>query len=244
MPRGRIDAPIGRDPTDRVRFAVVADGRPALTRYRTLAVGRASGAPRAPRCGRLAGLPARHRPHPPAARAPGRRSAIRSSATRPTARRRSCHGRSAPAGRSCTPRPRGRPPGDRRTARALRAAARRPPGRAPACRSHAPGQAGPGRGPVTGARRSPTWRRSPRGPRPVDPPDTVASRPPATVTPANHRRVVLPRHTPVARPSNVPCGRSCGPRASTRHLEVGCRVSPVRREIRGGRCRPRRQGNR
>lgn len=40
-PRGRIEAPIGRDPGDRVRFAVVIDGRPALTRYRTLAVGRA-----------------------------------------------------------------------------------------------------------------------------------------------------------------------------------------------------------
>ncbi len=38
-PRGRIEAPIGRDPGDRVRFAVVDDGRPALTRYRTLAVG-------------------------------------------------------------------------------------------------------------------------------------------------------------------------------------------------------------
>lgn len=39
-PRGRIEAPIGRDPTDRVRFAVVGDGRPATTRYRTLATGR------------------------------------------------------------------------------------------------------------------------------------------------------------------------------------------------------------
>ncbi len=43
--RGRIEAPIGRHPGDRVRFAVVADGRPALTRYRTLAVGRAQELP-------------------------------------------------------------------------------------------------------------------------------------------------------------------------------------------------------
>jgi 23S rRNA pseudouridine1911/1915/1917 synthase len=32
-PRGRIEAPIGRDPRDRLRFAVVADGKPATTRY-------------------------------------------------------------------------------------------------------------------------------------------------------------------------------------------------------------------
>lgn len=44
-PRGRIEAPIGRDPTDRVRFAVVADGRPATTRYRTLAEGQAGELP-------------------------------------------------------------------------------------------------------------------------------------------------------------------------------------------------------
>lgn len=44
-PRGRIDAPIGRDPEDRLRFAVVADGKPALTRYRTLAIGRAPDLP-------------------------------------------------------------------------------------------------------------------------------------------------------------------------------------------------------
>jgi 23S rRNA pseudouridine1911/1915/1917 synthase len=41
IPRGRIEAPIGRDPRDRTRFAVVADGRPATTRYRLLASGRA-----------------------------------------------------------------------------------------------------------------------------------------------------------------------------------------------------------
>lgn len=44
-PRGRIEAPIGRDPTDRVRFAVVGDGRPAITRYRSLATGQAPGLP-------------------------------------------------------------------------------------------------------------------------------------------------------------------------------------------------------
>jgi 23S rRNA pseudouridine1911/1915/1917 synthase len=32
-PRGRIEAPIGRDPRDRLRFAVVAGGKPATTRY-------------------------------------------------------------------------------------------------------------------------------------------------------------------------------------------------------------------
>jgi hypothetical protein len=36
---GRIEAPIGRDPRDRKRFAVVADGKEAITRYRTLATG-------------------------------------------------------------------------------------------------------------------------------------------------------------------------------------------------------------
>ena len=39
--RGRIEAPVGRDPTDRLRFAVVAGGKSAVTRYRTLAVGAA-----------------------------------------------------------------------------------------------------------------------------------------------------------------------------------------------------------
>ena len=37
--RGRIEGPIGRDPRDRVRFAVVADGRPAVTSYTVLEVG-------------------------------------------------------------------------------------------------------------------------------------------------------------------------------------------------------------
>lgn len=39
-PVGRIEAPIGRHPSDRTRFAVVADGRDAVTRYRTAATGR------------------------------------------------------------------------------------------------------------------------------------------------------------------------------------------------------------
>jgi 23S rRNA pseudouridine1911/1915/1917 synthase len=33
--RGRIEAPIGRDPASRTRFGVVADGKPAVTRYVT-----------------------------------------------------------------------------------------------------------------------------------------------------------------------------------------------------------------
>jgi 23S rRNA pseudouridine1911/1915/1917 synthase len=39
--RGRIDAPIGRDPAARTRFAVVRDGKPAVTRYRVLGRGQA-----------------------------------------------------------------------------------------------------------------------------------------------------------------------------------------------------------
>lgn len=35
-PRGVVDAPIGRHPNRRTRFAIVADGRPARTRYRVL----------------------------------------------------------------------------------------------------------------------------------------------------------------------------------------------------------------
>ena len=38
-PRARIEAPIGRDPRDRLRFAVVAGGREAVTRYVVLAEG-------------------------------------------------------------------------------------------------------------------------------------------------------------------------------------------------------------
>lgn len=41
--RGRIEAPIGRDPASRTRFAVVADGRSAVTRYATLATGSVPG---------------------------------------------------------------------------------------------------------------------------------------------------------------------------------------------------------
>jgi 23S rRNA pseudouridine1911/1915/1917 synthase len=39
--RGRIEGPIGRDPRDRLRFAVVPDGKAAVTRYRLLATGTA-----------------------------------------------------------------------------------------------------------------------------------------------------------------------------------------------------------
>jgi 23S rRNA pseudouridine1911/1915/1917 synthase len=38
-PRGRIEAPIGRDPRDRQRMAVVASGREAVTEYRVLGQG-------------------------------------------------------------------------------------------------------------------------------------------------------------------------------------------------------------
>jgi 23S rRNA pseudouridine1911/1915/1917 synthase len=38
-PRGRIEAPIGRDPRDRLRYAVVVGGKPAVTRYVTLGTG-------------------------------------------------------------------------------------------------------------------------------------------------------------------------------------------------------------
>jgi 23S rRNA pseudouridine1911/1915/1917 synthase len=37
--RGRIEAPVGRDPRDRQRMAVVADGRAAVTEYEALAAG-------------------------------------------------------------------------------------------------------------------------------------------------------------------------------------------------------------
>ena len=38
-PRGRIEAPVGRDPRDRLRMAVVAGGRAAVTEYRSLGSG-------------------------------------------------------------------------------------------------------------------------------------------------------------------------------------------------------------
>lgn len=37
---GRVDAPIGRDPRDRKRFAAVPDGKPAITRWEVIAEGR------------------------------------------------------------------------------------------------------------------------------------------------------------------------------------------------------------
>jgi 23S rRNA pseudouridine1911/1915/1917 synthase len=40
---GRIEAPIGRDPAHRRRFATVPEGKPATTRYRTLASGEIDG---------------------------------------------------------------------------------------------------------------------------------------------------------------------------------------------------------
>lgn len=38
-PRGRVDAPIGRDPGDRKRFACVAEGKPAVTHWEEVASG-------------------------------------------------------------------------------------------------------------------------------------------------------------------------------------------------------------
>jgi 23S rRNA pseudouridine1911/1915/1917 synthase len=38
-PRGRIEAPIGRDPGDRLRYAVVTGGKPAVTRYGIVGTG-------------------------------------------------------------------------------------------------------------------------------------------------------------------------------------------------------------
>ena len=38
-PRGRIEAPVGRDPRDRQRMAVVAGGRAAVTEYQALGIG-------------------------------------------------------------------------------------------------------------------------------------------------------------------------------------------------------------
>ena len=38
--RGRVDAPIGRDPTNRLRFAAVEDGRHAVTHWEVAAAGR------------------------------------------------------------------------------------------------------------------------------------------------------------------------------------------------------------
>ena len=46
--RGRIEAPIGREPDSRTRFGVVAGGKSAVTRYVVLAEGAAPGEPDAP----------------------------------------------------------------------------------------------------------------------------------------------------------------------------------------------------
>ena len=42
---GQVDAPIGRDPTNRVRFAVVAEGKPAITHWERRGTGRLAGRP-------------------------------------------------------------------------------------------------------------------------------------------------------------------------------------------------------
>lgn len=44
-PTGRVEAPIGRDPRDRKRFAVVADGKPATTHWEVRGDGRAGERP-------------------------------------------------------------------------------------------------------------------------------------------------------------------------------------------------------
>ncbi len=43
--RGRVDAPIGRDPRDRKRFAAVADGKPAITHWEVRETAQAPGLP-------------------------------------------------------------------------------------------------------------------------------------------------------------------------------------------------------
>jgi 23S rRNA pseudouridine1911/1915/1917 synthase len=55
--RGRVEAPIGRDPKDRLRFAAVPDGRPATTHWRVLDAGTAPGT--APPAGRVSLLACR-----------------------------------------------------------------------------------------------------------------------------------------------------------------------------------------
>jgi 23S rRNA pseudouridine1911/1915/1917 synthase len=44
-PTGRIEAPIGRDPRHRTRFATVPEGKPATTRYTTATTGDVAGRP-------------------------------------------------------------------------------------------------------------------------------------------------------------------------------------------------------
>ena len=75
-PRGRIEAPIGRDPRDRQRMAVVAGGRDAVTEYEVLGSGGGLHAARAASA---------HRPHPPDPRASRLPAACRSPATCATA---------------------------------------------------------------------------------------------------------------------------------------------------------------
>lgn len=53
--RGRIEGPLGRDPADRTRFAVVADGRDAVTRYVVLGEGEVATAERGRRAVTLLG---------------------------------------------------------------------------------------------------------------------------------------------------------------------------------------------
>ncbi|MBW3619347.1 MAG: RluA family pseudouridine synthase [Actinobacteria bacterium] len=43
--RGRVEAPIGRDPRDRIRFACIPEGKPAVTGWRLLDTGLAPGMP-------------------------------------------------------------------------------------------------------------------------------------------------------------------------------------------------------
>ena len=127
---GEIEGAIGRDRRDRKRMAVVdRNGKPALTRYRTLA--------HLADRGRPAGMPARHRPDASDPRAPrqprppgGRRSALPA----PRAGRRPHAARADPA-----PAPGLPPPGAARGPARLRPSAHRrrpctsPPSRRPTC---------------------------------------------------------------------------------------------------------------
>lgn len=45
--RGRVEAPIGRDPRDRIRFACIPEGKPAVTGWQVLDTGSAPGLPEA-----------------------------------------------------------------------------------------------------------------------------------------------------------------------------------------------------
>ena len=78
-PHGIVDAPIGRDPGDPLKMAVVVDGKPARTEYQRVERYVAPG-PRWPGCRACWRRGARTR-----SASTWRRSATRSSATRPTA---------------------------------------------------------------------------------------------------------------------------------------------------------------